>query len=587
MSRDADDLRPRPGRIRDQGPSGHRATRFVGEVLCAARKAGHTGPRFGNAGRGTTIGRGRFARSTASLTRTTHRVVVKARVVRHAGTRYRSAPLARHIGYLQRDGVGQEGRDAELFGHDGNDLDARAFADACEADRHHFRFIVSPEDAHRLEDLRAFTRDLMAQAERDLGTRLDWAAVDHWNTDNPHVHILVRGKAEDGRDLVIARDYIAHGLRARAEDLAALELGPRSAREIASDLERQVGAERWTDLDRFLRALADEHAGVLDLRRGTPEPRDPELRRMMIGRAQKLERLGLALPVLPAVWELKSGAEAILCDLGLRGDIIKTMHRAMAGRSERTSLDFVIDGMPGTPILGRLVARGLQDDHHGSAYAIIDGVDGRVHHLRFPDIEATGDTAAGGIVETRLWTPKNSGQARLALIGRSDLDLAAQVEAKGATWLDRLQLARDRAPLAGSGFGAEVRAALEQRAERLIAKELAQRQGTRVVFARDLLATLRARDLDSAAAGLSAETGLPRLKPQEGDPVEGTYRRRLDLSSGRFAMIEGFGPDGGLGFSLVPWSPQLDRHLGRAVSGIVGAGGGIDWTLGRRRGLSL
>ncbi|MEO1602235.1 MAG: DUF3363 domain-containing protein [Pseudomonadota bacterium] len=582
-----DDLRPRPGRIRDRGPSGRRATRFVGEVLRAARKAGHTGPRFGNAARGTTIGRGRFARSSASLSRATRRVIVKARVVRHAGTRYRSAPLARHIGYLQRDGVAQDGRDADLFGHEDDALDTRAFAEGCADDRHHFRFIVSPEDAHQLEDLRAFTRDLMARAERDLGTRLDWAAVDHWNTDNPHVHILVRGKADEGSDLVISRDYISQGLRARAEELVGLELGPRSTREIASDLERQVDAERWTDLDRTLRALADDHAGILDLRRGTPEPRHPELSRLMIGRAQKLERLGLALPVLPAVWELKPGAEATLRDLGLRGDIIKTMHRAMADGPERATSDFIIDGRPAAPVLGRLVTRGLQDDHHGTAYAIIDGVDGRVHHLRFPDIEATGDTAPGGIVETRAWTPKDSGRARLALIGRSDLGLAEQVGAKGATWLDRLQLARNPAPLAGSGFGAEVREALEQRAERLVAQGLARWQNGRVVFARDLLSTLRALDLDSAGAQLAADTGLQRIKPQPGDPVDGTYRRRLDLGSGRFAMIEGFGPDGELGFSLVPWTPRLDRHLGQSVGGTVGAGGGIDWTLGRHRGLSL
>jgi type IV secretory pathway VirD2 relaxase len=582
MTGEDDDFRPRPGRIGDTGPSGRRATLFVGEVLRAARKAGHTGYRFGSGGTGVDIGRGRFARSAASLTRSNRRVIVNARIVRHSGSRYRSVPLARHIGYLQRDGVGQDGQDADLFGSESDGLDPRTFADSCADDRHHFRFIVSPEDAHRLEDLRAFTRDLMARAARDLGTRLDWVAVDHWNTDNPHVHILVRGRADDGRDLVIARDYIAHGLRARAEDLVSLELGLRTAREIAADLDRQVKAERWTDLDRSLRALADDHAGVLDLRRGTPEPRDPELRRRMIGRAQTLERLGLALPVLPAVWELKPGAEATLRDLGMRGDIIKTMHRAMASGPERATSDFVIEGTPAAPVLGRLVARGLQDDHHGTAYAIIDSVDGRVHHLRFPDIDATGDTPPGGIVETRVWAPKDGGKVRLALVGRSDLDLAAQVGAEGATWLDRLQLARDRVPLSGSGFGAEVREALDRRAEQLVAERLARRQGDRVVFARDLLANLRARELDSAAARLSAETGLRRLKPQEGDPVEGTYRRRLDLASGRFAVI-----DDGLRFSLVPWAPQLDRHLGQSVSGMVGAGGGIDWTLGRRRGLSL
>lgn len=582
MSED-DDVQPRAGRIRNSDPSSRKATRFVGEVMRAARKAGHTGQGFSGSNRGgVSGGRGRFTRTTAKFTGPSRRVVVNARIVRHGSARHRSAPLGRHIGYLQRDGVGQDGQRADLFGHDSNTLEGRTISETWEEDRHHFRFIVSPEDAHQLEDLRAFTRDLMARAERDLGTKLDWVAVDHWNTDNPHIHILVRGKSDDGRDLVISRDYISHGLRARAEDLVQLELGPRSAREITSDLERQITTERWTDLDRGLRALADDHAGIVDLRRGTPEPRDPELRRLMIGRTQRLERLGLATPVLPAVWELKPGAENTLRDLGQRGDIIKTMHRALANGPDRADYDFAIEGTPATPILGRLVERGLQDEHHGTAYAIIDGVDGRVHHLRFPDIAATGDTAPDGIVETRLWTPKAGGRARLALVGRSDLDLSAQIGAEGATWLDRLQLAKDRMPLSGSGFGAEVRTAMDRRANHLVDMGLAQRQGQRVNFSRDLLSTLRARELDAQAAKLATKTGLMRYRHREGDAVEGTYRQRLNLASGRFAMI-----DDGLGFSLVPWTPQLDRQLGRSVSGMVRSGGGIDWTLGRRRGLSL
>lgn len=101
-----------------------------------------------------------------------------------------------------------------------------------EADRHHFRFIVSPDDAE-LSDLKTFTRDLMAQAQRDLGSRLDWVAVDHWNTEHPHVHIIVRAGADDGQDLVISRDYIKEGMRARAEALVTRELGLRSSRTSA------------------------------------------------------------------------------------------------------------------------------------------------------------------------------------------------------------------------------------------------------------------------------------------------------------------------------------------------------------------
>jgi type IV secretory pathway VirD2 relaxase len=156
------------------------------------------------------------------------RVAIKARVVRHRGSRLRQAPLARHLTYLKRDGVTRDGADASLFDANSDRSDEQAFAERCGDDRHHFRFIVSPEDAQDLTDLRAFTRELMADAERDLGTTLDWIAVDHWNTDNPHVHILVRGRADDGQDLVISRDYISRGFRSRAEERVTLELGPRS-----------------------------------------------------------------------------------------------------------------------------------------------------------------------------------------------------------------------------------------------------------------------------------------------------------------------------------------------------------------------
>ena len=103
-----------------------------------------------------------------------------------------------------------------------------------------------------------------------------------------------------------------------------------------------------------------------------------------------------------------------------------------------------------------------------------------------------------------------------------------------------------------------------------------------MTFARDLLKTLRDRELDATAAKIVAETGLPRRKPAEGERIAGTYRQRLDLASGRFAMI-----DDGLGFELVPWKPQLERHLSQSVSGTMTPGGGIDWSLGRKRGLSL
>ena len=164
---------------------------------------------------------------------------------------------------------------------------------------------------------------------------------------------------------------------------------------------------------------------------------------------------------------------------------------------------------------------------------------------------------------------------------RSDLALNDQVAAQGATWLDRQLVAREPA-LAETGFAAEVRAAMARRAEHLEAEGLARRQGQRWVFARDLLATLRARELTSAASRLSEESGLAHRPAPDGERVSGLYRRRVTLASGRFAMI-----DDGLGFQLVPWRPALEGHLGRQVSGVMIPGGGVDWGFGRRRGLGL
>jgi type IV secretory pathway VirD2 relaxase len=393
--------------------------------------------------------------------------VIKARVVRHRGNKFRSAPLVKHVAYLKRDGITRDGAHARMFDARSDAVDERAFAERCEEDRHHFRFIISPEDAAEMTDLRAFARELMVDAERDLGTKLDWIAVDHWNTDNPHIHVLVRGRADDGQDLVISRDYISRGFRARAEERATLELGPRSEQEIRSVLEREVEAECWTSLDRALRSTADDGGGIADLRPGAPDG-DPELRRLLLGRAAELERLGLAERVAPACFALKPGLEQTLRELEIRGDIIKTMHRALAAAGREPDVaGFALHGDdPGDPVLGRLVARGLHDELKGCAHAVVEGVDGRTHHLQFSHFELTGDAAPGAIVEARAYEDAG-GRKRLSLAIRSDLTLQQQISAPGATWLDRQLLAREPAVTGGGGFGSEVREAMDRRVEHL------------------------------------------------------------------------------------------------------------------------
>ncbi len=575
-----DDFRIRPGRIRST--RAQQARPFIAQALAAAQKAGGAVSRKGKIGPGnrSRFGRGQRAAVQANrlLTARSRGAVVKARVVRQGG---RNAPLATHLNYLRRDGVTKDGEKARLFGPGGDDADPKAFTERCEDDRHHFRFIVSPDDGVEMSDLKGFTRELVGQMEKDLATRLDWVAVDHWNTEHPHVHLIVRGVRDDGENLVISRDYIKEGMRDRARDLITQELGPRSDLDIRRTLERQVDAERWTNLDRQL-ARDAYRTGVVDLAPRADRQPD-EFHAEKVGRLRKLETLGLADQVGPGQWAIADNAEATLRELGERGDIIKRMHRALTDRGiERGAASYVLAGESlNDPVVGRLVERGLDDELKGSAYAVVDGIDGRSHHIKLPDLDAAGDSAPGSIVELRKFDDAR-GQRRVALAVRSDLDISAQVTANGATWLDRQAIAREPVALGGGGFGAEVRDAMDRRAEHLLGQGLAERQGRSVIFARNLIDNLRQREVEALGEKLALQTGRPFSKAGTGDYVAGTYRQRFALASGRFAMI-----DDGLGFQLVPWSPSLEKHIGQHVSGVSRGAGSVDWSFGRKHGLGL
>ncbi|MBZ9698555.1 relaxase/mobilization nuclease domain-containing protein [Mesorhizobium sp. CO1-1-9] len=578
--KNGDDFRIRPGRIRSTHAQQSRP--FIAQALAAAQKAGG---HVSRSGRITSGSRSRFGRGIRAsiqanrlLTARSRITVIKTRVVRHLA---RSAPLSAHLNYLRREGVTRDGEKARLFGPETDHADRKEFAERCKDDRHHFRFIVSPEDAVDMADLKTFARDLMRKMEKDLGTKLDWVGVDHWNTDNPHVHIILRGRTDGGQDLVISRDYIKQGMRDRAQDLITQELGPRTDFEIRRNLERQIEAERWTSLDRQL-ARDGNRTGVIDMA-PRPDRQPDEFHAMKVGRLHKLETLGLADQVGPGQWLMSENAEATLRELGERGDIIKRIHRGLTERGiERGTANYVLAGESlDDPVIGRLVNRGLDDELKGTAFAVVDGTDGRTHHIKLPDLDAAGDSGLGSIVELRKFDDAQ-GRRRVALAIRSDLDIERQITATGATWLDRQAIAREPVALGGGGFGAEVRAAMDRRAEHLIEQGFAERQGGSVIFTRNLIDSLRKREIEALGEKLAGETGRPFNRSTSGDYVAGNYRQRFALASGRFAMI-----DDGLGFQLVPWSPSLEKQLGQHVTGVTRNDGGVHWSFGRKRGLGL
>lgn len=160
---------------------------------------------------------------------------------------------------------------------------------------------------------------------------------------------------------------------------------------------------------------------------------------------------------------------------------------------------------------------------------------------------------------------------------KSHLPIERQARVIGATWLDQ-QLIRGVRGVGDLGFAGEVRQAIQQRADVLVEHGLAERQGQHVILARNLLVTLRNRDLTQSARDIAAETGLEHRPVHDGQRVAGLYRRSVMLASGRYALL-----DDGKGFSLVPWAPVIEKRLGQQITATV-HGGGVSWEISRSRG---
>ncbi|HFH2979946.1 relaxase/mobilization nuclease domain-containing protein [Pseudomonas aeruginosa] len=659
-----DDFRVRPSAPKNRGKGQGQGQSFVSKVLKQAGKASggkssmsHSaaGGSGGRAGQrpGSRLGRGHTAArfAGAKLTPMSRRVTIKTLLVNQRNASPQS--LAKHLRYIERDGAGRDGEPGRAYGPQTNEADLDAFKERAADDRHHFRFVISPEDGAELDDLRTYTRHLVSRMEADLGTRLDWVAVDHWNTDNPHTHLIVRGRDDTGKDLVIAGDYIAHGFRHRAAELATEWLGPRTELEIQQTLQREVEQERWTSLDRTLQREAGED-GRVQIERFN-EPRLQRQRLLLIDRLQRLQRLGLADETQPGTWGVHAGAEKTLRALGERGDIIRTMQRAMRGQPRELAV--FEPGDDGRTIVGRVAAKGLADELHDRGYLIIDGVDGKAHYVALNARDELANYPTGAVVEVRGSAEVRAADKNIAALAsdglyrtdhhlaieqgraepgrdpqevvaahvrrlealrragivervveglwkvpddlaergrqydaqrlggvsvelKSHLPIERQARVIGATWLDQQLIGGGRG-LGDLGFGSDVKQAIQQRADFLEEQGLAQRRGQRVILARNLLGTLRTRELAQAAKDIAAETGLEHRAVADGQRVAGIYRRSVMLVSGRYAML-----DDGMGFSLVPWRPAIEQRLGQQIAATV-RGGSVSWEVGRKLGPSI
>ncbi|MHB2166508.1 DUF3363 domain-containing protein [Alsobacter sp. R-9] len=401
----------------------------------------------------------------------------------------------------------------------------------------------------------------------------------------------------------------------------------------------------------------------LDLRQEPAAPRRQFNRALRLRRLAKLDKMGLATEHAPGVWELSERMEPTLREMGERGDIIRNMHKALrADGLERDPLTFQIhDGPPEKPLVGRVVDKYLSDELGENLTVVVDGIDGRTHHVAGIDPARVEDARIGSIVEIgpadtaqrpsdrsiaaiaedgvyrpsrHLERAKFEGRVpggdyegyvdahvrrlealrRAGIVERIDadqwripedfesraaaydagrnrqasvrvlsvLDLEKQIGADGATWLDRRLVVPDASDLASAGFGQQVREAMDQRREHHIEQgDATRRQDGRVFYRRNLLATLREREVASVGAEIAANKALPFRAAADGETVSGKFTGTVQLTSGKFAIVEQAHE-----FTLVPWRPVIDRQLGREVVGVM-QDGSVSWHLGRAREMGL
>jgi len=457
------------------------------------------------------------------------RVVVTVFYQGHGGSG--AGKLIAHGKYLERDGAGPEGEPGQFYDHEQDCVEAGPrLAKWADEDKRHMRLMLAPESGARIEDLKDFTRATMAQMQRDLGTPLDWVAVDHHNTDNPHVHVILRGRRRDGPDLIIPRDYATRGLRHAAREVATQMLGDRGRDDERLALERETRAERSTRLDQLLAAQLKpgKTYRIQAIGRGF----EPTLRAALRNRVRELARMGLGQEEKRDRFRLDHHWAARLEEIGKGIDLRRRLGRELEPGQGRLKLY--------DPAMGRVVGPVLEAGRRGETgkgYLIVLDDKKRPVLANVRERDAAG-LQPGALVAVEPRSHEGRG-TRVRVDRLSETPLLTQIEAPAETELDReivRQLAGEPLRLPNTR---EVRNAITERIG------WHQREGNggrdltgRFEFNQGALDRLRGAELSRAEDALRRRTGKRAISIADGLEREWRVRGFVQLHQGRFAMLE-------------------------------------------------
>lgn len=662
MAKSDSEFEIRLGATRQEKPTRLRALRKA--VQTAIRKPSAAGPR---PKQGSI--RAHFAKGASQKQRvvaaTTRRVVVKMRYASNTGGK--GAPLRAHVAYLAREactqttgapaltseGATELGRSVDYLSREGvatdatfsfyerasDAVDARAVTAGWTDDPRHFRMIVSAEDGEALGDLKPFIRELMSGLEAKLGTRVQWVAVDHHDTDNPHTHVLIRGRRPDGHDLFIPSRLIGSGIREHAQEIVTRALGPRLDVDLVKERAGEIALRAPTPLDREI---------LRTVREGRAWPERPDHNR----RLEALEGWGLADRETGA-WRLADGLVGKLTALAEADDL----ERAIAPLRVRGDPMVLLEANKAAIVTGELVLVRVADEFGDRYLAVLETGEGELRYARFEkaeDLAILADIQSGAIVSFEpnlpqvrpsdlavariaeqtagLYSPqlhaaiegdvpremmaanvrRLEAMRRIGLVERrtsgefevggehrstalaferkltqraplaakvgSYWPLAEQISATGPTELDRALAGQANVPLGEGALTVRYEQALQQRRQFLIEQGwMGEHEQGPSRLAMQRMATL---ELTTKAKELSGELGLHVLTHVP-NRVAGVYARRLDLAQGRMILILGDRQA-----VLAPWRPTLERFAGRQVEGVL-SGQSLSWKLARGLGIGL
>lgn len=293
-------------------------------------------------------------------------VVVKARYVKNNGIGFKEKIKA-HLEYINRDHAGKEHQKAELFSEeDSKELLKNAAINFSES-THNFRFIVSPEDGDKI-DLKEFTKNLIKTIENDLDTKLGWVASCHYDTNEPHVHLVVDGKNSAGEKLLMTRDYISRGIRNRASEIINNKLGLRTRDDVVQQLVLSVNKNNKNYLDIKIKNIVKD--GVLSLEKFNNEKQDDISKELLEKRLSYLQIKGLAIKFGEHEWSIKENYLESLRELSRTSSIVERLSQSFSIDKELCEL-VSPQTLSGKSHNGQVIARGYVNEIDDQHYLII------------------------------------------------------------------------------------------------------------------------------------------------------------------------------------------------------------------------